>query len=100
VRGILPHTQASQFGTCKHDMIMVRLGKTGRCFIRSGELDRKPQNGGGQKRDLDNALAAPFYFSQYRGMPMGDEALFMRRNTDAVVAHESCEIARFFRGRD
>jgi hypothetical protein len=74
-------------------MIMVRFRITECRFIRAGELDRKPQNGGGQKRDLDNALAAPFYFSQYRGMAMGDQTLTMRRNSDAVVAHESCEIA-------
>ena len=96
----MPHGEERQCDPRKLDVIVVWLRIPRECFILAGEPDHKPDNGGRQKRYFEYAQAAPFDLSQDHWMAIGDQAAATGFNTDAVIAHETCESARVFGGRD
>ena len=96
----MPHEEERQCDARKLDVIVVWLRIPQVSFILAGKSDHKPDNGRGQKRYFEDALAAPFDLSQDRWMATGDQAAASGFNADAVIAHEPCEKARVFGARD
>jgi hypothetical protein len=99
-RGILPHGDKRQYDARNLDVIVVWLRIPRGCFVLAGKPDHKPDNGRGQKRYFEDAVAAPFDLAQDHWMTTGDQAAASGFNADAVIAHEPCEKARVFGGRD
>ena len=97
---MLPQGEERQCDARKLDVIVVWLRIPRECFVLAGKPDHKPDNGRRQKRYFDDAPAVPFDLSQDHWMAIGDQAAAAGFNGDAVIAHEPCEKARFFGGRD
>jgi hypothetical protein len=76
-RGILPHSQARQFGFREQELIMPWLRTAGSRFIRAGELDHSSQDGRSHIWDRNDSEAPPFDLSQYRRVAMGDDTVAM-----------------------
>ena len=96
----MPQGEERQCDARKLDVIVVWLRIPRECFILAGKPDHEPYNGRGQKRYFEDAVAAPFDLSENQWMAMGDQAAASGFNGDTVIAHEPCEKARFFGGRD
>lgn len=70
------------------------------CPFLAPKPNHKPDNGRGQKRDFENALASPFDLSLDQGMRAGNQAVAAACDADPIIADKPCEKARALGLRD